>query len=311
MTARIARGSAAKGRPKARQASRSVSTRRSKKPESLLQSAGFAPGTGKRIGGWIFAGMVAMLIVAAVLAFRLPALAATAAAEGIGHAGFTMKRVEIKGANRVSRLDIYNVAFDQPSMALPLVDLAATRDRLLRFGWIREARVSRRWPDTLVVDVTERQPAAIWQNNQQLSLIDSEGVVLEPVSIDAMPDLPLVIGPAANRHVTALSGLLQATPHLRPQVSGATWVGGRRWDIRFQTGETLTLPEGGEAANRAMLRFARMDQQTQLLGRGFVRFDMRDARRMIVRVSREPGTSVPELIAPDPGPVPEDLERTI
>ena len=86
-------------------------------------------------------------------------------------------------------------------------------------------------------------------------------------------------------------------------------MGGRRWDIRFQTGEMLTLPEGEEAA-RAILRFARMDQQTQLLGRGFVRFDMRDPRRMIVRVSREPGTSVPEL-APDPGPVPEDLARTI
>ena len=39
---------------------------------------------------------------------------------------FAMSRVEIKGAHRVSRLDIYNVAFDQPSTAMPLVDLAAT-----------------------------------------------------------------------------------------------------------------------------------------------------------------------------------------
>ncbi|HET9427688.1 MAG TPA: cell division protein FtsQ/DivIB [Allosphingosinicella sp.] len=244
-----------------------------------------------------------------ILAFRLPAIAGTAVAETIGQAGFTMKRVEIKGAQRVSRLDIYNVAFDQPSMALPLVDLEGTRERLLQFGWVKEARISRRWPDTLVVDVVERQPMAIWQNNQQLSLIDGEGVVLEPVRLESMPDLPLVIGPAANRQVTALSALLEAAPHLRPQIAGATWVGGRRWDIRFQTGELLTLPEG-EEAGRAILRFARMDQQTQLLGRGFVRFDMRDPRRMIVRVSREPGTSVPEL-TPDPGPVPEDLARTI
>jgi cell division protein FtsQ len=310
MTARIARGSTARGRTKARPVQRSVSTRRPKQ-QSLLQSAGFAPGTGRKIGGWIFAGMAVTAMFAGIFAFRLPALAANAVGEGIGSAGFTMKRVEIKGARRVSRLEIYNVAFDQPSMALPLVDLAATRDRLMRFGWIKEARVSRRWPDTLVVDVIERQPAAIWQNNQQLSLIDSEGVVLEPVRVEAMPDLPLVIGPAANRHLATLSGLLEGAPHLRPQVAGASWVSDRRWDIRFQTGETLTLPEGDEAASRAILRFARMDQQTQLLGRGFVRFDMRDPRRMIVRVSREPGSSVPEMIAPDPGPIPEDLERTI
>jgi cell division protein FtsQ len=309
MTARIARGGAAKAKSRPKSASRSVSTRRRSK-NGLLESAGFAPGTTRRIGGWLFAGMAVAILIAFTLAFRLPAVAGTAVGETIGEAGFTMKRVEIKGAHRVSRLDIYNVAFDQPSMALPLVDLEATRERLLRFGWIKEARISRRWPDTLVVDVVERQPVAIWQNNQQLSLIDNEGVVLEAVRLDAMPDLPLVIGPAANREVTALAALLDAAPHLRPQVAGATWVSGRRWDIRFQTGETLTLPEGQDAS-RAILRFARMDQQTQLLGRGFVRFDMRDPRRMIVRVSREPGSSVPDLANPDPGPVPEDLARTI
>ena len=309
MTARIARGGASKGQGRSRSTARSVSTRR-QKTQSLLQTAGFAPGTGKRIGGWVFAGMAVAILVAVSLAFRLPAIAGTAMAETIGDAGFTMKRVEIKGAERVSRLDIDNVAFDQPSMALPLVDLEATRERLLQFGWVKEARISRRWPDTLVVDVVERQPVAIWQNNRQLNLIDGEGVVLEPVRLESMPDLPLVIGPAANREVAALSALLEGTPHLRPQIAGATWVGGRRWDIRFQTGETLTLPEGDEA-KRAILRFARMDQQTQLLGRGFVRFDMRDPRRMVVRVSRQPGSTVPELAAPDPGPVPEDLARTI
>ena len=32
----------------------------------------------------------------------------------------------------------------------------------------------------------------------RLALIDAEGVVLDRVPIDQMPDLPLVIGPGAN-----------------------------------------------------------------------------------------------------------------
>jgi cell division protein FtsQ len=232
-------------------------------------------------------------------------------AEAIGGAGFTMRRVEIKGARRVSRLDIYNIAFDQPSMAMPMVDLEATRARLLRFGWIKEARVHRRLPDTLVIDIVERVPVAIWQQSGQLNLIDGEGVVLEPVRIEAMPDLPRVIGSAANRHLAALNGLLEATPHLRPQVTDATWVGDRRWDIRFQSGELLSLPEGDEAARRAMLVFARMDQQTSMLGRGYARIDMRIPDRAIVRLTREPGATVPQLAPPDPGPTPPDLARTI
>ncbi len=312
MTSRIAKGGRAppRGRVHPRGKTRRVDTRRSKK-QGMMDSFGFAPGTGKRIGGWIFAGMAAASAIAAVAAFRLPQMAGTALAETIGSAGFTMRRVEIKGAQRVSRLDIYNIAFDQPSMAMPRVDLETTRARLLRFGWIKEARVHRRLPDTLVIDVVERTPAAIWQNSGRLSLIDAEGVVLEPVQIERMPDLPRLIGSAANRHLAALNTVLEAAPHLRPQVTDATWVGDRRWDIRFQSGELLSLPEGDEAARRAIAIFARMDQQASMLGRGYARIDMRLPDRAIVRLTRQPGATVPELAPPDPGPTPEDLARTI
>ena len=180
------------------------------------------------------------------------------------------------------------------------------------FGWIREARVSRRLPDTLVIDVIERQPVAIWQNNRHLSLIDADGVVLEPVRVEAMPDLPLVIGADANRHIGDLGDLLQAAPRLRPQIAGATWVGQRRWDIRFQSGEVLTLPEGDDEARRAITRFALMDQQDPLLGRGFARIDMRDPAARPMSASRaSPARSCPSAAAPDPGQVPQDLARTI
>ena len=76
--------------------------------------------------------------------------------------------------------------------------MSAIRDRLLQFGWVKDARVSRRLPDTLVIDIVERTPAALWQNNGRLALIDSEGVVLDRVPVDKMPDLPLLIGPGAN-----------------------------------------------------------------------------------------------------------------
>ncbi|MGE5722014.1 MAG: cell division protein FtsQ/DivIB, partial [Sphingomonadales bacterium] len=185
---------------------------------------------------------------------------------------------------------------------MPLVDLEGTRQRLLRFGWVRDARVSRRFPDTLVVDIVERTPAAIWQYNQQLTLIDRDGVVLERVPVQAMPDLPLVIGPAANRHAAELEHLLGAAPELKPVIEGATWIGDRRWDIRFHTGETLALPEGEGEAARALERFAEMDRKSQLLGRGLVRFDMRIPGKLIVRVSREPGSIVPDVDTPPPPP---------
>jgi cell division protein FtsQ len=298
MSAKIARGTQTRSRPKAKSSSRKAP------PPKMVEALPLPAETVRKISMWIFVGMMLALLLAVLTAFQVPQIAGTAAGEAVGEAGFAVKRVEIKGLNRMQRLPIYAVALDQPSMAMPLVDLDATRERLLRFGWVEEARVSRRLPDTLVVDIVERRPAAIWQHNQQLTLIDRTGVPLEPVRLEAMPDLPLVIGPAANRHASALNSLVAAAPHLKPQLAGASWIGGRRWDLRFQSGEVLALPEGQETAEKALVQFARMDKMTQLLGRGLVRFDMRIPGKFIVRVSSQPGTIIPDAPPPPPAPAP-------
>jgi cell division protein FtsQ len=265
----------------------------------------------RRIGVWLLLGMMLAVGLAFAVAMGVPRMIGWTVGEAIGEAGFAVKRVEIKGLERMQRLPVYAVALDQQSMAMPLVDLDGTRERLLRFGWVEEARVSRRLPDTLVVDIVERTPAAIWQHNQRLALIDRHGVVLQDVELDSMPDLPLVIGPAANHHAQELIALFADTPQLKPLLAGATWVGGRRWDIRFQSGETLALPEGAEAAQKALTHFARMDKAAQLLGRGLVRFDMRIPGKIVVRVSDVPGSTVPELEAAAPQAPAIDAATTI
>jgi cell division protein FtsQ len=261
----------------------------------------------RRASGWIFIGTIVAVALATLFVLRVPQKVGTGLGEGIGSLGFSVKRVEIKGLEHMERLPVYAVALDQQSSAMPLVDLAGTRARIMQFGWVREARVTRRLPDTLVVDIVERKPAAIWQHNQQLALIDIEGVVLEPVKVEAMPDLPIVIGPEANRHAGDLARLIATAPQLKPMMAGATWVGGRRWDIRFQSGETLLLPEGEDAAQRALATFTRIDQDTGLLGKNFVRFDMRIRGKLIAKLTAPPPASAaPVKPAPQPAPARDD-----
>ena len=126
--------------------------------------------------------------------------------------------------------------------------------------------MSRRLPDTLVIDIVERRPAALWQDKQRLALIDAEGVVLDRVPVDQMPDLPLLIGPGANGQARELDRLMAEVPTLKPQLASATWIGRRRWDLAFQTGETVALPEGEDAARAALAKFAKVDRSAGLLG---------------------------------------------
>lgn len=245
-----------------------------------------------RINRWaaIAFGLFLALIAAVVLvALDVPHRAMVSIGDSIGRAGFTVKRVDVVGIRHMDSAPVYQIALDQRSMAMPLVDVGDIRQQLLKFGWVKDARVSRRLPDTLVVDIVERKPAALWQGPQQLALIDSDGTVIDRVSVTQMPDLPLLIGPGANLHERELNDLLGGAPTLKPQLVSASWIGGRRWDLTLQTGETIALPEGQDAAKKALSKFADLDKSTGLLGRGLLRFDLRLPGKMIVRFPSPPG----------------------
>ncbi|HET7281780.1 MAG TPA: cell division protein FtsQ/DivIB, partial [Sphingomicrobium sp.] len=257
-----------------------------------------------KIAALVFAAFVLAIAVVVLVALDIPAKAERAAGSAIGKAGFTVNGYQIVGINHMNRALVDGVVTDELHRAAgeagsdkapqALINVSEIRNRLLQFGWVKDARVSHRLPDTLVIDIVERTPAALWQNGGQLALIDNEGVVLDRVPVDKMPDLPLLIGPGANGEEQQLGRLMAAVPTLRPQLASASWVGGRRWDLNLQSGETIALPEGEETAKAVLVKFARLDKESGLLGRGIVRFDLRVPDKMIVRLPRAPG----EPIAP-------------
>ena len=264
-----------------------------------------------KVNRWAVAalGLFLMLITAVVLvALDVPARAMNVAGEAAGDAGFRVKRVDVKGIRNMDSAPVYQIALDQKTVAMPLVDVHAIRAKLLRYGWVKDARVSRRLPDTLVVDIVERTPTALWQDKDRLALIDSEGVVLDRVPVGEMPDLPLLIGTGANLREQQLGRLLAAVPTLKPQLVSARWIGNRRWDLSFQSGETVALPEGEPAAHAALVKFAELDKTTGLLGRGLVRFDMRQfPQHMTVRLPKPietPAAAAPAASAVPPPPAP-------
>lgn len=265
-------------------------------PKKLAAKLPVKEAQANKLAGWAFALFAVAVTGAALVALDVPSKVGIAAGEAVGDAGFRVRSVDVQGIKRMDPRPVYEIALDQKTTAMPLLDVAAIRQRLLEYGWVKDARVSRRFPDTLVIDIVERKPAALWQDEDRLTLIDADGVVLDRVPVSQMPDLPLLIGKSANTHAVALDRLLTQAPALKAQLVSATWIGERRWDLSFQSGETVSLPEGDQAAASALTRFAKMDKSAGLLGRGILRFDLRIPGKMTVRLPREPG----EPIVPEP-----------
>lgn len=235
----------------------------------------------------ILGGAVALAWFVASLA-GLPAMARAELAAVASDAGFEVRRVRVSGVDRMNELKVYEAALGQRETPMPLVDLKSLRADLIALPWVKDARVSRQLPDSLVIDIVERTPHAVLAKPGRLVLIDATGEELEPISEANAKGMLRVSGPGAAKQVAALGELLDAAPALRPQVGAAEWVGNRRWNLTFATEQVLALPQGEDEAATALINFARLDGQNRLLGGKVATFDMRVPERVYMRI---PGRS--------------------
>ncbi len=239
--------------------------------------------------------LVAILGGAALLAWvvatmaGLPMLAGHQMAQVAADAGFEVKNVEVRGARNINEMKVYEKALAERNRAMPLVDLDALRQELLELSWVSDARVSRQLPDTLVIDIVEREPHAVLRKADRFVLIDDTGHELETISRKQAAGKLIVSGLGAGPEVVRLGQLLEAAPALKPRVQEAEWIGNRRWNLTFRTGQVLALPEGERESASALVTFARLDGTNRLIGGKVTAFDMRARDRIYLRVPEEEG----------------------
>ncbi|WP_370032925.1 cell division protein FtsQ/DivIB [Qipengyuania mesophila] len=217
----------------------------------------------------------------------LPEIAQTELAKSASRSGFEVRRVQVSGVKRMNEQLVYERVLAEQDQPMPLVDLNGVRERLLDLPWVADARVSRQLPDTLKIDIVERVPHAVLRKPDRLMLIDRQGHELEPISAAKAKGMLLIEGPGAARQVQELGRLLDAAPALKPQIAAAEWVGNRRWNLTFKTGQLLALPEGDLGAP-ALVKFAQLDGMHRLIGGKPVAIDMRVPDRAYLRCEDGP-----------------------
>lgn len=195
--------------------------------------------------------------------------------------GLTLKRVHITGSSPEAEPAIQRALglhADQPIVSL---DLDALRDRVQSVGWVKEARVVRLLPDTLIVEVKEHDRLAVWQVDGQIKVIDAAGRVIEGADARRYPALPLVVGRGADGAAGDILPLLAQRPRLMGRIDALVRVDERRWDLRLKDGGLIQLPAVEQEA--ALIRLDALDQRERLLDLGFARVDLRTPEAVAVR----------------------------
>lgn len=199
--------------------------------------------------------------------------------------GLKVDEVLVTGRVETSRealLDAVRVVRGAPILGFDPQEL---KERVEALPWVKTATVQRLLPDTIVVQIVERPPLALWQHDGKFSLIDHEGAVIKNVDISRFSDLLIVVGEDAPPHASSLIQMIGTQPSLMPLVKAGVWVGGRRWTLQLTNGIDVHLPEDKPA--EAWAQLADYERDHKLLARDVETLDMRLPGRLIVRKANE------------------------
>jgi cell division protein FtsQ len=200
-------------------------------------------------------------------------------------AGFRITSVTVNGRKQLTQDEVLAVGGVNGRSSLLFLDAASVRDNLKGDPWIADATVLKLYPGALQIDITERQPFALWQEDGKLSVIADDGVVLEPYVTRRFASLPLVVGKGAETRARDFLALVAKYPIVNSQLKAAILVGERRWNLRLKDGLDIRLPEID--VGRALAALVQYDMEDKLLSRDITTIDMRLPDRMTVRLSEE------------------------
>ncbi len=107
-------------------------------------------------------------------------------------AGLSVERVAIGGDLDSRQRDrVLETLIEHRDAMHSLEDV---RHRLTELEWVFDARVTRRWPDSITIEIVKETPIAWWNDD---AFINAEGNVFTSPYVD-LADLPQLYGPAGR-----------------------------------------------------------------------------------------------------------------
>lgn len=173
---------------------------------------------------------------------------------------FGVREVRITGAEIVTPVQVREAAAVPERTPLLRVPSGQVADRITAaLTPVAQVEVSRDWPDTLVLAVTERTPVAAVPVEEEFRLVDAGGVAFHTVA-SAPPDLPLVVVAEPGRDDpdtrAALAVLAALTPALRDELATLAVTGPAGIELSLRSERTIRWGDATRSDDKARVATA-------------------------------------------------------
>jgi len=196
--------------------------------------------------------------------------------------GLGIKEVQIEGQVLTNEEQILSaLKIDNKSSTLTF-DAQAARERILELPAIFEVSIRKSFPSQLIVNVIEIEPVARWRVGGETYFIGKTGKKLAISTSETDNSLPLIIGQGAADDAYSLISILSEYARIENGLIALSRIADRRWDLIFDNGLRVQLPEVG--LEKALSLLAGYQKEYSIFDKDINLIDLRITGSLVVRL---------------------------
>jgi len=199
---------------------------------------------------------------------------------------FEVKDIRINGTEKTNPDELRQILTPNLNNLISF-DKDHAKSLLEQVGWVKRVNIKKIYPNTLIINIIETDPFAIYYDNQNNYLIDIDGQIISSnPDINVYKNLLIVRGEDAK---TKLNEIIKEIniyfPDVRNRINELEFIEKRRWNLFLSGNLLIKLPDTD--VKESLNNLKKLFEDKQVLESNIIEVDLRIKGRAVIKVDGE------------------------
>jgi len=199
---------------------------------------------------------------------------------------FEVKDIRINGTEKTNPDELRQILTPNLNNLISF-DKDHAKSLLEQVGWVKRANIKKIYPNTLIINIIETDPFAIYYDNQNNYLIDIDGQIISSnPDINVYKNLLIVRGEDAK---TKLNEIIKEIniyfPDVKNRINELEFIEKRRWNLFLSGNLLIKLPDTD--VKESLNNLKKLFEDKQVLESNIIEVDLRIKGRAVIKVDGE------------------------
>tara|TARA_Y100000741_G_scaffold364900_2_gene357582 strand:- start:702 stop:1385 length:684 start_codon:yes stop_codon:yes gene_type:complete len=155
---------------------------------------------------------------------------------------FNIKNISILNINRIDKNDVEARLSNIYEKNIFLIKIKDLYEPLKSIYFLDKIEVKKKYPNTLIIKISETEPVALFLKNNKNFLIDSKANLIPLEKVNLAKNYPYIFGLDAEKNFLSILILLKEAKFPIKKIKSYYYFQIGRWDLELENNQLIKLP---------------------------------------------------------------------